>query len=159
MDERDGRTLAVIRVMPAPFAHYLAARMLPPCALSLLMTIAAYPVAGLAPLPAPTVAAIAAAGVATARIVTLAIAAFAPNKVAGLALLHVVNALLALPILAYFAEPSQARLTWPVPSFWQMKALWLADGRAYGWALALTVGLSAPLTFWLYRRFASRRED
>lgn len=110
VDERHERTLAVIRVMPAPFAHYLAARMLAPCALSLLMTIAAYPVAGLAPLPTATVAAIAAAGVALAPLVTLAIAAFAPNKVAGLALLRVVNGLLALPILAYFAESSQARL-------------------------------------------------
>lgn len=40
-----------------------------------------------------------------------------------------------------------------------MKALWLAlEDRSYGWALALTVGLSAPLSFWLYRRFASRHE-
>jgi hypothetical protein len=159
VDERDERTLAVIRVTPAPFAQYLTARLLAPCALSLLMTIAAYPIAGLAPLPLAAVAAIAAAGVPIAPLVTLAIAAFAPNKVAGLALLRVVTTLLALPILAYFATPAQAMLAWPVPSYWQMKALWLAvNGQDFAGALVLTVVLSAPLIVWLYRRFARRSE-
>ena len=158
-DERDERTLAVVRVMPAPFAQYLTARMLAPCALSLLVTIAAYPIAGLAPLPLPAVAAIAIGGAPIAPLTALAIAAFAANTVTALALLRVVNALWGLPILAYFATPAQVRLAWPVPTYWQMKALWLAvEGRPYGWTLLLCPVISAPLIVWLYRRFERRSE-
>ncbi|MBC7767657.1 MAG: hypothetical protein H7124_02615 [Phycisphaerales bacterium] len=159
VDERDERTLASLRVMPLSFAHYLTARMATPCVLSILMTIAAYPVAGLAPLPLTTVALIAVVGATTVPVSTLAIVAFAPNKVAALAIMRVVNALLALPILAYFATPAQEMLAWPVPSFWQMKALWLAvDDRPFFWALMLMPALNVPLTLWLYQRFAQRSE-
>lgn len=159
VDERDERTLASLRVMPVSFAHYLTARMATPCVLSILVTIIAYPVAGLAPLPLATVAPIAVIGATTVPVSTLTIVAFAPNKVAALAIMRVVNALLALPILAYFATPAQELLAWPVPSFWQMKALWLAvDERPFFWALMLMPALNIPLTFWLYRRFARRSE-
>lgn len=159
VDERDERTLAVLRVMPLPFARYLAARMATPCLLSMLMTIAAYPVARFAPLPLGTVAAIALAGATTVPVVTLTIVTFASNKVAALAIMRVVNAALALPILAYFATPLQELLAWPVPSFWQMKALWLAvDGQPFFSVLLWTPVLNAVLTLWLYRRFVQRSE-
>lgn len=159
VDERDERTLAVLRVMPLSFARYLTARMATPCVLSLLMTIAAYPVAGLAPLPLATVAIIAAVGATTVPVVTLTIIAFASNKVAALAIMRVVNAVLALPILAYFATPLQELLAWPVPTFWQMKALWLAaDGQPFLMPLLLTATLNVFLTVWLYGRFARRSE-
>jgi fluoroquinolone transport system permease protein len=159
VDERDERTLTVLRVMPVSFAHYLIARLATPCLMSILVTVAAYPVAGLAPLPLPTIAAIALAGATTVPVVTLTIATFAANKVAALAIMRVVNALLALPLLAYFATPEQEMLAWPVPTFWQMKALWLAtEGQPYQPALALMPALNAPLTLWLYRRFARRSE-
>lgn len=159
VDERDERTLTVLRVMPVSFAHYLFARLAAPCLMSILVTIAAYPVAGLAPLPLATVAIIALAGATTVPVVALTIATFAANKVAALAIMRVVNAFLALPILAYFASPMQEMLAWPVPSFWQMKALWLAaEGQPYALALVLTPLLNAPLTVWLYRRFRRRSE-
>jgi fluoroquinolone transport system permease protein len=143
VDERDERTLAVLRVMPVSFAHYLIARMATPCVLSILMTIAAYPVAGLAPLPLATIAVIALAGATIVPVVTLTIVAFAANKVAALAIMRVLNALLALPILAYFATPLQEILAWPLPSFWQMKALWLAaDGEPFLPALLLAPALN-----------------
>jgi fluoroquinolone transport system permease protein len=119
VDERDERTLAVLRAMPLSFARYLAARMATPCVLSLLMTIGAYAVAGLAPLPLTTVAVIAAVGATTVPVVSLTIVVFASNKVAALAIMRVVNAALALLILAYFATPLQEVLAWPVPTFWQ----------------------------------------
>ncbi|MGD9814669.1 MAG: hypothetical protein AB7Q23_14360 [Hyphomonadaceae bacterium] len=159
VDERDEHTLTVLRVMPVSFAHYLLARLAAPALLSILVTVAAYPVAGLAPLPLVTVAIIALAGATTVPVVTLTIATFAANKVAALAIMRVVNALLALPILAYFASPLQEMLAWPVPSYWQMKALWLAvDGAPYLWALTLTPAFNAPLTLWLFKRFARHSE-
>lgn len=92
VDERDELTLAVLQVMPLPFARYLAARMATPCLLSMLMTIAVCPVAGLAPLPLGTVAVIALAGATTVPVVTLTIVTFASNKVVALAMMRVVNA-------------------------------------------------------------------
>lgn len=159
VDERDERTLTVLRVMPVSFGRYLFARLTTPCLLSMLMTIAAYPVAGLAPLPFATVAAIAMVGATTVPVVTLTIVTFSTNKVVALAIMRVVNALLALPILAYFASPLQEMLAWPVPTFWQMKSLWLAtEGQTYLWALTLTPALNAPLVLWLYHRFTRRSE-
>ncbi len=159
VDERDERTLTVLRVMPVSFAHYLIARLATPCLLSMLTTIAAYPLAGLAPLPLATVAIVALAGATTVPVVTLIIVSFAANKVVALTIMRVVNALLALPILAYFATPLQEMLAWPVPSFWQMKALWLAaSGEPHLWALLITPALNVPLTLWLYQRFRRRAE-
>ena len=56
VDERDQRTLPVLRIMPTPFAAYLAARLTAPLVLSMIVTIAAYPIAGLTPLHFGTVA-------------------------------------------------------------------------------------------------------
>jgi hypothetical protein len=159
VDERDQRTLAVLRVMPIAFAHYLLARLATPCILSILVTIAAYPLAGLAPLPAETVVAIGLVGATTVPVVVLSIVTFASTKVGALVVMRLVNGALALPFLAYFASPLQEVLAWPVPSFWQMKALWLAsDGEPYLWVLALTPVINIPLAVWLYSRFARRNE-
>lgn len=159
VDERDERTLAVLRVMPISFGQYLLARMVTPCALSLVVTVIAYPLAGMAPLPIATVILIASVGVTTVPVVVLAIVVFASDKVAALAIMRVTNGLLALPFLAYFATPMQELLAWPIPSFWQMKALWLAlDGQTFAWALVLTVAINIPLAAWLYVRLANRNE-
>ena len=83
VDERDARTLAVHRVMPIRFSHYFAARLAAPAGLAIAFTIAAYPLAGFAPLPVLDVALIAAAGAAIAPMTALAIVAFAPNKIAA----------------------------------------------------------------------------
>lgn len=158
-DERDERTLSALRVMPSPFSTILAARLVVPCVLSLLVTIAAYPLAGLAPLSWVTVALVATSGALIAPLTALAIGAFAASKVSALALLRVVSAVGVLPILAWFASPAQARLAWPVPTYWQMKAFWLAlDGRPYVVALLLCPATAALLILWLYRRFARRSE-
>lgn len=158
-DERDERTLAVLRVMPISFGQYLFARMVTPCILSLIVTIMAYPIAGMAPMPLETVILIALAGVTTVPVVVLAIVVLASNKVAALAVMRVVNGLLAIPVLAYFASPAQELFAWPMPSFWQMKALWLAaDDQPFAWALTVTPAINIPLTIWLYSRFVNRNE-
>lgn len=159
VDERDDRTLTVLRVMPTPFSRYLLARLVLPSALATLMSIVAYPLAGLAPLPMSVVIALAITGATSVPVVTLAMVAFSPNKVAALAVMRVANTVLALPLLAYFATPPMLYLAWPVPSFWQMKALWLAaDGAPFVGALALSVAINAALCWLFYRFFMQRAE-
>lgn len=157
VDERDQRTLQVLRVMPMPFAHYMAARMVTPLALSVTMTIAAYPIAGLAPLPFGTVVMLAVVGAASAPMVALAMAAFARDKVAALAIMRVVNSVLALPVLAYFATPPALFLAWFSPAYWQMKALWLAaDAAPFAVALGVALAFNLILTVLFYARLERR---
>lgn len=154
VDERDQRTLQVLRVMPMPFAHYMAARMITPLALSVAMTIAAYPIAGLAPLPIVVVVMLALVGATSAPMVALAIAAFARDKVTALAIMRVVNSMLALPVLAYFATPPMLYLAWFSPAYWQLKALWLAaDAAPLVVTLGIALGLNLILIVLLYTRF------
>jgi hypothetical protein len=158
-DERDERTLSVVRVMPARFARVLAVRLAVPCILSLVVTVASYPIAGLAPLSMTTVAVIATGGILLAPLTALAIGAFAANKVTALALLRVISAIGVLPVLTWFVSPAEARLAWPVPAYWQMKAFWLAlEGRPFGWTLLLCPAIAALLVLGLYHRFERRSE-
>lgn len=160
VDERDDRTLMVLRVMPAPFSRYLLARLALPSALAALMSVIAYPLAGLAPLPIGVVIALAIVGATSVPVVTLAMVAFSPNKVAALAVMRVANTVLALPILAYFATPPLLYLAWPVPSYWQMNALWLAaDGAPFAGALALSTTINAALCWLFYRFFFLQRAE
>lgn len=154
VDERDERTLMAVRVMPVSFASYLAARLSTPLALSIGVTVIAYPMTNLAPLPTLTVALLATVTGTSAPVVALAMAAFARDKMAALAAMRIVNSILALPILAYFAAPPMLFLAWLSPAYWQMKSLWLAAGHS-SFLATLAVGLTMNLLLGqiLYRRF------
>jgi len=157
--ERDERTLMALRVMPVSFARYMAMRMFTPLALSVAMTIIAYPLAGLAPLPIATVGLLALVNATSAPVVALAMAAFARDKVAALAVMRVANSVLALPILAYFATPPLLFLAWPSPAYWQMTALWsAAEGSPFAGFVAMALAINAGLGAWLYARFQRQGE-
>jgi hypothetical protein len=157
VDERDERTLSVLRIMPTPFATYLTARLLIPTALAVFMTILTYPLAGLSPLPILTVTAIALAGATVVPVAALVIVSIATNKISGLVVFRLVTSVLALPALAYIAPPDWDRLAWIISAYWPMKALWLAsDGQTYGLELLIAPVMNLALALILYRRFASR---
>jgi len=157
--ERDERTLMALRVMPVSFARYVAARLFTPLALSVGVTIVAYPVAGLAPLPIATVALIALVNAVSAPVVALAMATFARNKMAALAVMRVANSILALPVLAYFAVPPMLYLAWLSSAYWQMKALWLAaDSLPFLGTLAVSAVMNVLLLVLFYSRFERQGE-
>ncbi len=152
VSERDERTLLALRVMPVSLPRYIATRMFTPLALSIPVTIAAYPLSGLAPgLTAPIVLA-AVVGATSAPVVALGMAAFAKSKMAGLAAMRVANSILALPILAYFATPPLVYLAWPSPAYWQMKALWSAAADVpllVPLSVALIINMALALLFFV----------
>lgn len=157
--ERDERTLMALRVMPVSFARYVAARLFTPLAFSVGVTIIAYPVAGLAPLPIATVALIAVVNAISAPVVALAMATFAKDKMAALAVMRVANSILALPVLAYFAVPPMLYLAWLSPAYWQMKALWLAaDAFPFLGALGMAAAMNVLLLLLFYSRFERQGE-
>lgn len=159
VDERDERTLASLRVMPVPFGSYLVCRMLPPVLLAVLITVCSYPLAGLTPLPLPTVTAVAISAASVVPVMALILINFAPSKVAGIALFRLVNALLALPAFAFIATAPWETVAWINPAYWPMKALWLAnENQSFASELLIAVLINAPLTLWLYRRFDNRAE-
>ncbi len=158
--ERDERTLLALRVMPVSFARYLAARLFTPLALSVGMTVVAYPVAGLSPLPIATVALIAMVNALNAPVVALAMAAFAKDKMGALAVMRVANSILALPVFAYFAVPPILYLAWLSPAYWEMKALWLAaDAQPLIATLGVAATMSVLMLLWVYARFERRGES
>lgn len=154
VDERDQRTLMALRVMPVSFARYVAARLATPLALSTVMTLAAYPIAGLAPLPFATILMLALVSATSAPMVALGMAALARDKVMALAVMRVINSVLALPVLAYFAMPPMLHLAWLSPAYWQMKALWLAgDATPFAAELGVALAMNIVLTWLLYTLF------
>ena len=153
LDERDEQVHAALRVTPVAFGTYLSYRIATPLFLGLVATLVAYPVADLAPVPFPDLLAVALLSAFAGPITALFLAAFAENKVSGLALVKVVNTVNMLPVLAYFlAEPWQF-VAGVVPAFWPMKALWLAAaGRGLVWCTAGGFGVNLAVLLLLLRR-------
>lgn len=158
VDERDQRTLPVLRIMPVSFGAYLAARLTAPFILSVLVTTAAYPFAGLTPLPMATVFALCLAAATVLPVATLIIV-FAPNKLTGLVLFRLVSTVTAAPVFAYIVPAHWEPVAWVISSFWPIKAFWLAaEGAPFGMELAIAPLMNLVLGWWLYRRFVQRSE-
>lgn len=138
LDQRDDDTLTALRVTPLPVGAYLAYRLALPVLLSAALTLALFPLAGLAG-PGPLALLGAALGAAPfAPLFALFLAAFAANKVQGFALTKAAGALLGAPIAAYFMEPAWRWMLAPVPTFWPAMGYWaLSEGRAAGWGFLL----------------------
>ena len=146
IDERDSGTIRALRVTPLSMRHYLAYRLAGPLLIGMVSTIVGYPLTRLAPLPVSTLIVIAGVAGLTAPMLAFALAALAPNKVAGLAVVKVLNAINLLPIAAYFLPLPLQYVAGVLPTYWPMRALWSAvAGEPYLHFLAagLTWGLAA----------------
>jgi fluoroquinolone transport system permease protein len=138
LDERDARTLAALRMTPLSVRRYLAYRIALPLAAGIATTVACYPIAGVVALPFGTLVAIALVAGLWAPLLALILATAAPNKVAGFAVMKVLNSINLLPIVAFFL-PVPLQYTFGIlPPYWPMRALWSASaGEPYGWYLVV----------------------
>ena len=118
LDERDGRTLSALRVTPLSMRAYLAYRVAGPLVAGTAATLVGYPLVGLTPLAA--VAAL------SAPTLALLLPIAAPNKVAGFAVVKVMNVVSLLPVVAYFMPTPIQFVAGILPTFWPMRALWAA---------------------------------
>jgi len=158
VDERDQRTLPVLRIMPVSFGVYLAARLTVPFVLAVLVTTGAYPFAGLTPLPLGTVFLLSLSAATVLPVATLIIV-FAQNKLTGLVLFRLVSTVTAAPVFAYIVPVHWEPVAWIISSFWPIKALWLAaEGAPFALELAIAPIMNLVLGWLLYRRFAGRSE-
>lgn len=144
LDERDDRTEAALLVTPLDPTAYLAYRLAAPAVTGAVVTIAAYPIAGMAPLAPATLLGIVAVASLNAPATALLLVAIAPNKVAGLATVKALNAVNLVPTLAFFVDPPLQLAAGVFPTFWAGKALWEAADGATPWPwLAIGVVVNA----------------
>jgi len=75
-------------------------------------------------MPLSILAPIAAVGGLSAPTLSLVLAIAAPNKVAGFAVVKVLNLVNLLPLVAYFVPMPAQLLAGILPAFWPMRAFW-----------------------------------
>lgn len=146
IDERDERTLTALLVTPLPLSTYMLYRLAAPTLLGFAVTLAAYPLAALAPLPLGSLVTAAALGGFTAPLTALFLAGLAANKVSGFALMKVLSTINLLPVAAWFVDLPAQLLAGVVPGYWPMKMVWVAaaGGDVTAWGIAgLAVNLAA----------------
>jgi fluoroquinolone transport system permease protein len=126
LDERDARTFSALRVTPLSIRQYLGYRLTVPLIAGTLMTLVAYPLAGLTPMPFAFLLPITVVGAMSAPTLALVLAIAAPNKVAGFAVVKVLNSINLLPLIAYFVPMPIQLFAGILPAFWPMRAFWAA---------------------------------
>jgi fluoroquinolone transport system permease protein len=161
LDERDARTLTALRTTPLSMHQYLGYRVALPLLLGTISTLIGYPLTGLTPLPLTTLLPIVVVASLSAPLLALVLAVAAPNKVAGFAVVKVLNAVNLLPIVAYIVPRPLQYVAGVFPTYWPMRALWsAAGGEAYAWHLILggvASVLALLLAVWLFDRKLLRR--
>jgi fluoroquinolone transport system permease protein len=156
LDERDARTLTALKTTPLSMRHYLAYRVALPLLIGTASTLIGYPLTGLTPLALSSLLPIAIVAGFSAPLLALVLAIVAPNKVAGFAVVKVMNAVNLLPVVAYFVPRPLQFVAGIFPTYWPMRALWsAAAGESYGEHLVIGAVVSAIallLAVWLFDR-------
>ena len=161
LDEQDAHTLAALRVTPLSMRRYLAFRVIVPLLLATASTLTGYQLIGITPLPLVPLVAISIVGALSAPLLALVLATAAPNKVAGFAIVKVLNGLNLLPVAAFFVPRPLQYVAGIIPAYWPMRAFWSAvDGEEYVASLvvgAITAAMALVLAASMFERKLRRR--
>lgn len=155
LDQRDDGSLRALQVTPLPLSSYLVYRLAAPMLLSLVLTLAMFPLAGFMALSAGALLLAALAAAPLAPLLALGLAVVAENKVQGFALLKASGLPLVVPLAAYFVQGPWQLAFGIVPTYWPSRLYWaLLQGEPQSW-LYLGAGLAyqALLLWLLLRRF------
>ncbi len=155
LDQRDDSTLRALQVTPLPLQQYLMYRLAMPMLLSVVLTLVALPLSGLAKLEPLALLAVVLAAAPIAPMMALFLAAFAANKVQGFALQKALGVLLVAPALAAFAPMPWRLLLGIVPTYWPARYFWeLQAATPASWqTLAIGLVYHGLLVALLIRRF------
>lgn len=156
LDERDSQTLLALQVSPLPMREYIIYRISIPLAASLLLTMLAYPLAGLGNLNLGQQVLVALSAAFLAPLWMLFLAGFAANKVQGFALVKAAGfIMLMLPMFSYFVRSNWHWAFGVLPAFWPLKVYWLLEtGETNIWPyLAVSMIFQGLLLIFLLRRF------
>jgi fluoroquinolone transport system permease protein len=155
LDEHDDQTLTALQVTPLPLSSYLTYRVAIPVALSIIITMAIFPIMGLSRIGFGELLIVALVAAPLAPIFALFLASFAGNKVQGFALMKGAGVLLMAPLAAFFVTSAWGYLFAVVPTYWPMKVYWMFEaGQPAAWIFAaLGVAVQSLCILFLLRRF------
>ena len=130
LDEKDDRTLTALQVTPLTLQGYLVYRTVSPMLLSIILTMLVLKISALTPVEFFPLLWMSIAVAPLAPIFAMFLAAFANNKVQGMALTKVNGILTMPPVIAWFVHGPWQFAFGLVPTFWPCKAFWLyTEGR------------------------------
>jgi fluoroquinolone transport system permease protein len=137
--------------------EYLVYRVALPLLLGTVATLIGYPITGLVPLPLTSLLPIVVVGSLSAPLLALILALAAPNKVAGFAVVKVLNTVNLLPIVAYFVPRPVQYVAGIFPTYWPMRALWSAAVEEDYDTYLVLGGVVSVLALLLITRLFDRR--
>jgi fluoroquinolone transport system permease protein len=154
LDERDQNTLTALMVTPLPIQTYAIYRALVPAILCVLGIFIIVPLIGVAVLPFDKLLPIAISAALLSPIYALLLSGLARNKVEGLAVMKGMGILMLGPFAAWFVPEPWQWLLGIFPTYWPVKAYWLAAaGESYLWVAAIGFFYSLAIIVVLFRRF------
>lgn len=160
LDERDSQILKLLLVTPMPLNGYLFYRLSVPLLLATVTTMLGYPLMQVMALSFVELLVAAFLASFLAPFMALVLATFADNKVAGFAVMKMVNGLSVLPIGAYFFPEPWQWLAGIMPMYWPMKVVWLmGEGQGFWEAAVIGVVANVAAVWWLlglFRRVVRR---
>jgi fluoroquinolone transport system permease protein len=155
LDERDDNTLSAVLVTPVSLESYLVYRIGAPLLLCTLVSLVSISISGIETISWPKWMAVALLASLEAPLIALVLASVAENKVSGFALTKGFQAVLMVPIYAWFLELPWQLLAGVVPTYWPLRAYWSESASEAGFWIYLAIGFATHigLLAWLLRRF------
>ena len=159
LDERDEEILAFVAVTPLGKTGYLRYKLLAAVVLSFLFFFPIIYFTGLITIPLKYAFGLALLTACEAPLVALFLAAFAENKVEGMAYSKIIGVMYIAPFVAYFVKANWHYLAGMLPPFWITKAFLAAEAGAATFWFFLTAGLIVHFAVIavLLKRFVSRQ--
>jgi fluoroquinolone transport system permease protein len=154
LDERDQNTLTALMVTPLPVQTYALYRAVAPMLITILGIQVVVPFIGVAVLPPEKLLPLALVASLLSPVFALILSSLARNKVQGIAVMKGLGIFMMAPLAAWFVPQPWQWLLGIFPTFWPVKAYWLAArGESYLWVAAIGALYALGLLAVLYKRF------
>jgi fluoroquinolone transport system permease protein len=147
LDDRDEHTISAIAVTPLTKRGYLIYRTVLVLALSFLLNTALIPLTGLSGIVFTRFVPVSLMASLEAPIMALVLAAFAGNKVEGLAVAKFMGIFGAAPALPFYIHSPFVYAAGITPFFWTGKALSISAGPAGPYIAAVAAGFAVHLVY------------
>ena len=161
LDDRDEQVLAAVMVTPLGKAGFLRYRMALPVVASFVAALVVVPLCALVEVPLVRLMAVSALAALEAPMLALVLAAFAGNKVEGMALGKGLSLLNVAPFTALLVPMPWQLIAGVVPQYWVAKLVLISDEASTPvfWSMAAVALVVHLVTLgWLSRRFSGRIE-
>jgi len=154
LEEKEENINQALRVVPVSGIMLVFSRLLIGMGISFLVSMALFHFGGVVRLPLISEMLLSLLYSLSAPLITLLLAAFARNRIEGLAQMKMVNILLMFPGLIYFLPYKTLHLTALVPTYWSFRATEMAIRHSTLFLLFFSGGLLLHLgiIYWLNKK-------